>query len=143
MGQESRGRPDRNISAVATGVIRAAATPGSADDERLKVFRRTGVVSVFVLARLVVIHRFYSERVVVSAEVGVNGCRPFSTHTDARRIRSKDAAPSNVLKSARNVDSHRDQVRKSGKERIPRKSGCGDADHWHPANKRGRSRGSD
>ncbi len=130
--------PDRTSSAVATGVIRAAPTRSSADNIRLEVFRRAGVVRVFVLARLVVIHRFYSERVVISAEVGVNGCRPLPIHTYPKRIRSNDAAPSNILKSARN--SHRNQVRKRGEERIPRKSGCGDASHWHSANKRGRSR---
>ena len=133
-----RAWPHRTSSTVATGVILAAATRSSLDDARLKVFRSAGVVRVFILARLVVIHRFYSERVVISAEVGVNGCRPFPLHTYPRRIRSKDAAPSNIVKYARN--SHRDQVRKRGKEGIPRKSGYGDAGHWHSANKRGRSR---
>jgi len=93
-------RSDPYSSTKRTGVIRAATTPNSAGDVGFEVLGRAGVIGVLVLARVIIIHRLYSECVVVSAEIGVNSSRPFPLGAHSACVRTDGTTPSKVTDSA-------------------------------------------
>jgi len=70
-----------------------------------------------VLARCFIIHRLYSQRVVSSAEIGVNSRTPLPIDTHSGRVDTDRTTPSDILDSARQIRWH--QVTQTRKERVP------------------------
>src|ERR1041385_7068859 len=90
-------------AAVSAGVVGASAPSRPTDDMGLEVFRRPGVVRVLILTCPIIIHRLYSDRVLIRAEAVVNSRRPFPLHAHTGCVWVHHAAPSYIPDSSRQV----------------------------------------